>query len=115
MTGAQQGERRSSSKMMQKQQHPAATSNNIERLFIAYFGLCEAVTEQGLDEDASEAELLEEVLFDSSCSASSVGDSAASGARELVDNSSSSSHFSTSSSSSATAERLAFLGLCKAL
>jgi hypothetical protein len=100
--------------MMQKH-HPVATSNNIERLFIAYFGLCEAVTEQGLDEDASEAELLEEVLFDSSSCASSVCYTAASGERELADNSSFASRFSTSSSSSATAERLAFLGLCKAL
>jgi hypothetical protein len=36
----------------------------IERLVIAYFGLCETVTGKSLDEEASEAELLEEVLLD---------------------------------------------------
>jgi hypothetical protein len=57
--------------------------------------LCEAVTGKSLDEDASEAELLEEVLLDSSSWESSLS--------------------GRSSSSSSPAERLVYLGLCKAL
>jgi hypothetical protein len=70
----------------------------IERLLIVYFGLCEAVTGKSLDEDASEAELLEEVLLDSSSWSSSSKES-----------------LSGISSSSSPAERLVYLGLCKAL
>jgi hypothetical protein len=69
----------------------------IERLLIVYFGLCEAVTGKSLDEDASEAELLEEVLLDSSSWSSSE------------------ESLSGISSSSSPAERLVYLGLCKAL
>ena len=60
-------------------------NQSIDRLVIAYFGLCESVTKKQLDEDASEDELLEEVLFDS-CSSSISGK-----------------------------EQLAFLSICKAL